>query len=126
MNIIVSGGPDFNDWEVFKRSLDRIRFPYCDSFHFLCCDEGECDSLLKRYAHDKGVVSWSFPASLFIPRNDSFRIRNMDIVQQCDGAVLFWDQKCDVVGHLIHVLEIAHRRTVVFDYYGNIILNLEY
>lgn len=124
MNIIVSGGKDFNDWNVFKASLDRLTISWEQVVIFNCCD-GECDRMARRYA-DKRCRCWDFPVSQFVPFPRSYELRNMDIVFNADGAVLFWDGKSPEIGHLISVLKLSRRRTVVFDYYGNIMFNLSF
>ena len=120
MNIIVSGVPFFNDWDVFKRSLDRVSFPE-GSVRFFSCHGGPCDFMSERYAKEHGLDCWCFPVNAFIPREDGIRIRDMEMVSICDGAVLFWDGVSDDIRRLVALLKSCRRRTVVFNFYGEMV-----
>ena len=122
MNIVLTGGPDYNDWETFRRCMDRIPLPY-GYVTFLCGNEGECDRLARRYADEKGAKCWAVKASKFLEPEDSFRIRNLEMIQIADGVILFWDGKSPETGHLLSVARLGRRRILVFDYYGKLILN---
>ena len=119
MNIIVSGGREYNDWDVFSRSLLRVSIPW-KQVRILSCHDGECDSMSERFGSMYCSGVWTFPLSPFVEPDNSVLIRNMDIVSVSDGAVLFWDGKDPRIKHLISVLKLASRKFLVFDYYGNL------
>ena len=100
MTIFVSGGRDFNDWNVFKRSMDRLTIDW-NVVNVYNGHDGETDHMA-----EVAVV-----------------LRNIDLMGNIDGAVLFWDGKSSEMAHLIGLLRKCRRRFVVFNYYGELMEN---
>lgn len=48
MTIFVSGGRDFNDWDVFKRSMDRLTIDW-NVVNVYNGHDGETDHMAERY-----------------------------------------------------------------------------
>lgn len=122
MTIFVSGGRDFNDWDVFKRSMDRLTIDW-NVLNVYNGHDGETDHMAERYFSEKKMKCPGIPVSPFISRADAVRFRNMDLIGAIDGAVLFWDGKSPEMAHLIGLLRMCNRRFVVFNYYGELMEN---
>ena len=123
MNIIVCGGRDYEDWETFKRSMDRLSISRDPKRDDICIVSGHArgaDSLGERYAYEKKWKCRVFPAQWDKYGKQAGFFRNAEMLDYADGVIAFWDGKSSGTAHMIKIAKLAKRRVLVFDYYGNI------
>ena len=79
--------------------------------------------MAERYFSEKKMKCPGIAVSPFIARAVAVVLRNIDLMGNIDGAVLFWDGKSSEMAHLIGLLRKCRRRFVVFNYYGELMEN---
>lgn len=115
MHILICGGNDFNDWNTFKLSLDRLSsFQERSDIWVVSRHTDGADRMGERYA---AMRKWQ---CRILPQTEATVIRDAELIDYIDAMVIFWDGKSSNERRLIELAKLARRFIVVFDYYGNV------
>lgn len=100
MRVIVAGGRDFDDYELLCKKLDYYLARYTNVEIVSGCAKG-ADKLGERYAKERGYKIKRFPADWnFYGKKGGF-VRNEEMAEYADAAVIFWDGRSKGSQHMI-------------------------
>lgn len=102
--VIVAGSRDFCDYELMKSKLDKLLARYDPQDLTIVCGEARgADSLGKRYAEERGISVKSFPAEWERYGKSAGYKRNVQMAENADALVAFWDGKSRGTRHMIDI-----------------------
>ena len=102
--VIIAGGRDFSDYELLKYKLDKLLARYDPQDLTIVCGEARgADSLGKRYAEERGISVNSFPAEWERYGKSAGYKRNVQMAENSDALVAFWDGKSRGTKHMIDI-----------------------
>ena len=89
--ILVSGDRSFHDYEMLERPLDKLLNNIQDEILVICGMSGVAEPLAELYAklHDYGILYYPTDSDNFGERAEE--VRNLEMVNAADAAVLFWN-----------------------------------
>ena len=95
IRVIVAGTREFNDYDLVKKELDKLRiFP--EFYHgftvFSGCAKG-ADQLGERYAYENHLQVVKFPADWEKYGKKAGPIRNEEMAKHADACIVFWNGK---------------------------------
>lgn len=125
VNILICGGTDFDDWEVFfdaVSSLSLFQEPKVD-ICILSAHDGGTSRLAEHFASVRGFQCLSFAREIKGKDGLITFIKYAEMLDRSDGIVIFWDGKNKDIEQVIRLAKLSNRATVVFDYYGKLIDN---
>ena len=102
ISIIVAGGRDFNDYELLKSKLDKVKKHY-GIFEVVSGKAKGADSLGERYALENNLPIAEFPADWDKHGKKAGFLRNADMADYADGCVVFWDGVSKGTQHMINL-----------------------
>lgn len=117
MKYIIAGGRDFNDYNRLARECAKIIFfnKLRPSVVSGCCPNG-ADSLGIRWANKESLEIERFPAEWDKHGKAAGAIRNMEMAQNADALIAFWDGKSPGTKNMIENAHKARLETHVFYY----------
>lgn len=102
--VIVAGSRDFCDYELLESKLDKLLARYDPQDLTIVCGEARgADSLGKRYAEEHGISVKSFPAEWERYGKSAGYKRNVQMAENADALVAFWDGKSRGTRHMIDI-----------------------
>ena len=102
--VIVAGSRDFCNYELMKSKLDKLLARYDPQDLTIVCGEARgADSLGKRYAEEHGISVKSFPAEWERYGKSAGYKRNVQMAENADALVAFWDGKSRGTRHIIDI-----------------------
>ena len=115
--VIVAGGRDFCDYALLESSLDKILVRYPPEEVTIICGEARgADSLGKRYALEHGMSVQSFPAEWDRYGRSAGYVRNIDMADNADALVAFWDGNSRGTSNMIHLARERRLPIRIIDY----------
>lgn len=100
--LIVAGGRDFDNYDLLRQKLDRLLENKQDEG--VCIISGRArgaDSLGEKYALERGYCVEYYPADWDNLGKRAGIIRNMQMADNADGLVAFWDGVSKGTSHMI-------------------------
>lgn len=88
--LIIAGSRTFTDYELLKRTLDKLLINKTDIEIVSGCAKG-ADKLGERYAAEHNYPVKHFPADWDAHGKGAGFIRNKQMAQYADALVAFWD-----------------------------------
>lgn len=116
MKYIVAGGRDFNNYDLMTLILSRYINPEEDTI--ISGGARGADELGARYASEHGVPLQIFPAYWDTYGKSAGFIRNAEMGEHADGAIVFWDGKSKGSKHMIETARKKGLPYWVFNYQG--------
>lgn len=107
VRVAVVGSREFGDYRLLKEFLDAElgRFPAGTQFELVSGGARGADSLAERYGNEKGIPVKVFAADWNrYGKSAGFR-RNVDIIENCDLCVAFWDGQSRGTAHDFTICE---------------------
>lgn len=102
MNLLVSGGRDFNDYNLLKNKLDYyLSNQDKNSITILSGHARGTDLLAEKYAQEKDLNLKIFPADWDKHGKSAGFIRNNEMIKEADILVAFWDGQSKGTKHAI-------------------------
>jgi len=101
MKVIIAGSRNFNDYETLKEICDFMLSRQTDIEIVSGVAKG-ADLLGERYAKEKGYSIKQFPANWSIGKQAGY-VRNEEMAQYADAAIVFWDGKSKGSEHMINL-----------------------
>jgi len=117
MKYIVAGGRDFNNYSIMRQTLSKIINPEEDII--ICGDARGADAQGAIYAAQYSVPIQHFPAYWDTYGKAAGFIRNAEMGEYADAAIIFWDGKSKGTAHMIQTMKRLKKPYYVFDYNGN-------
>lgn len=118
MKYIVAGGRDFNNYGLMTLILSRYINPEEDTI--ISGGARGADELGARYASEHGVPLQIFPAYWDTYGKSAGFIRNAEMGEHADGAIVFWDGKSKGSKHMIKTMKYLRKQCYVYDYNGKL------
>lgn len=100
MRVIIAGGRDFNDYNKMVESCDEILGNNKDISIVSGMANG-ADRLGERYAKERGHVTMYFPAQWNLYGKSAGHKRNVQMAENADMLIAFWDGKSKGTEHMI-------------------------
>lgn len=102
MKIAIIGSRDFND----KSLLNQILEPYKSKITYIISGGARgADTLGEEWANENGVKTQIFYANWDKHGKQAGFIRNVDIIESCDGCIAFWDGESKGTKHSLSLCE---------------------
>ena len=116
MKYIVAGGRDFNNYGLMTLILSRHINPEEDII--ISGGARGADELGARYASEHGIPLQIFPAYWDTYGKSAGFIRNAEMGEHADCAIVFWDGKSKGSKHMIKTMKYLRKQCYVYDYNG--------
>ena len=100
MKLLIAGSRDFHDYKVVKEQFTKLNI---DAEIISGCAMG-ADTLAIRLAKELELLLHTFPANWEKYGRGAGFIRNKDMVDLCDEALIFWDGESKGTAHTISLL----------------------
>jgi len=98
--VIVAGGRDFNNYQLLKKTLDKLLSLKSDVEIVSGMSSG-ADSLAVKYAKETGRTIAKFPAKWKTDGNSAGFKRNKVMALYANACVCFWDGQSKGTAHMI-------------------------
>lgn len=118
MKIIVAGGRDFNNRFTIDKILSQYINPEEDTI--ISGDARGADMLGVEWAAHFSVPIQHFPAYWDIYGKAAGFIRNAEMGEYADAAIVFWDGQSKGTAHMIQTMKRLKKPCYVFDYNGEL------
>ena len=110
---VVAGSRDFQNYPLLCKELDKIH----DSISEIVCGEARgADTLGRTYAYDNGIKVASFPANWSRWGNSAGFIRNSEMAEYADKAIVFWNGTSPGTRDMIDKMEQREKECIVVNY----------
>lgn len=101
--VIIAGSRDFSDYQLLARKMDRILSNTDGPIAIVCGKARGADTLGERYAKERGHDVIYFPARWEIYGRSAGYKRNVQMADNADALVAFWDGKSVGTMHMIAI-----------------------
>ena len=118
--IIVAGSRDFSNYSILKASMDDLLSSLLEEGEDIIIVSGTArgaDRLGERYARERGLKVHRFPADWSQGKKAGY-IRNVQMAENADACVCFWDGKSRGTKHMIDIAKERDLTLVVIDFNG--------
>lgn len=119
MKIIVAGGRDFNNYYILEKVLNSFK-ELIDEV--ISGDARGVDELGARWATSNNIHVNHFPADWDYYGKAAGFIRNIEMADNADALIAFWDNKSKGTGHMIKTMQMKKKPYWVFNYTGEEIM----
>ena len=115
MKVIIAGGRDFNDYELLKKTCDKILSNQTD-VEIVSGGARGVDALGERYAKEKG-----YNLKIFLANWDEYGkragyLRNTEMGEYADGLIAFWNGESRGTKHMIDIATEKGLNTRIISY----------
>ena len=115
MKIIVAGGRDFNNYYILEKVLNSFK-ELIDEV--ISGDARGADELGAHWAISNNIHVNHFPADWDYYGKAAGFIRNIEMADNADALIAFWDNKSKGTGHMIKTIQMKKKPYWVFNYKG--------
>lgn len=118
-NIIIAGSRGFNDSARLHSECDKVLEKVISENRPVVVISGAAkgaDKLGEQYAKERGFELRIFPADWDSHGKLAGRIRNEEMAQEADGAIVFWDGSSPGSAHMIRVMKLLGKKLRVIEY----------
>jgi hypothetical protein len=115
MRVIIAGGRDFNDYDKMVAICDELLHNDKDIVIVSGMANG-ADKLGERYAKDRGYDVSYYPARWDKYGKSAGYKRNVEMAENGDMLIAFWDGKSKGTKHMIDIASRLNLRVVVNGY----------
>ena len=120
MKYIIAGGRDFTNYTVMAKILKEFDIDTVISG----CARG-ADTLGAEWAAKNGIPLQTFPAYWDTYGKAAGFIRNAEMGDYADSAIIFWDGKSKGTKHMIQTMKRLKKPYYVYSYNGDLIEKYE-
>lgn len=114
MKLLIAGSRDFKDYKLLSI--------YCKEYDISEIVSGTArgaDLFGERYAKEHNIPIKRFPADWNKYGKRAGYLRNVDMGEYCDCALIFWDEKSRGAKHMIDIMDKSNKPYRVV-YYNNV------
>lgn len=115
MKLIIAGSRSFNNYELLKDYLTRVKLNISIIEIISGCARG-ADRLGERYAKEHNIKLIRFPAQWNIHGKSAGYLRNKEMLKYADHVIVFWDGNSPGTKHMINEAEKANKLLTVIMY----------
>lgn len=119
MKIIIAGGRDFNNYYILEKVLNSFK-GFIDEV--ISGDARGADELGARWATYNNIHVNHFPADWDYYGHAAGFIRNIEMADNADALIAFWDSKSKGTEHMIKTMQLKKKPYRVFNYNGEEIM----
>ena len=119
MKIIIAGGRDFNNYYILEKVLNSFKGLIDE---VISGDAQGADELGARWATYNNIHVNHFPADWDYYGHAAGFIRNIEMADNADALIAFWDGKSKGTGHMIKTMQLKKKPYRVFNYNGEEIM----
>ena len=101
--VIIAGSRDFNDYELLRKTMDALLVNITDDVVIVCGKARGADTLGEQYAKNKGYDVHYFPADWEKFGKSAGYRRNVQMAENADALVAFWDGTSRGTMHMINI-----------------------
>lgn len=113
MNVAIVGSRGFKNYEYLEKSISI----YFKSISKVISGGAKgADSLAKRFAQEKNIEYIEYPADWDQHGKAAGFIRNLEIVNNCDVLVAYWDSVSNGTKHSINIARKTDKPVLIFLY----------
>ena len=120
MKYIIAGGRDFNNRNILYRILNENRYSK-NITEIVSGDARGADTLGAEWADVYGLRVTHFPAQWDKYGKSAGFIRNAEMGEYADAAIIFWDGASKGTKHMIQTMKRLGKPYSVYDYSGELI-----
>lgn len=106
--VIIAGGRDFNDYGLLERKMDHLLSKISSQIIVVCGKARGADTLGEQYAKSRNYQIAYYPADWSMGKSAGY-IRNLEMAENADALVAFWDGKSRGTKHMI---DTAHNKNL--------------
>lgn len=122
--MIVAGGRDYSNQNVVNYYIDRVR-NVCDSrglnLVIVCGMATGADTLGRNYAISNGLEVLEFPANWNRYGKSAGYIRNKEMGNIADSAIVFWDGRSKGSKLMIDIMHELKKPVIAISYDGKVL-----
>lgn len=101
--VIVAGSRTFDDYKLFCEKLDYLFKDQSDEICIICGLAKGADMLGQRYAINNHLYIKYYPADWHTNGKSAGIIRNIQMAEEADALVAFWDGESKSTKHMIDI-----------------------
>lgn len=125
MKYIIAGGRDFNNRNILYAIMNTVK-KYGPSVNkpiteIITGDARGADTLGAEWANVNGIRLTHFPAKWEMYGKSAGFIRNVDMGEYADAAIIFWNGESKGTKHMIQTMKKLGKPYSVFNYKGELI-----
>ena len=110
--VIIAGSRSFSNEKLLEETLSHLY----GKFECVCGEARGADMLGKLYAQQKGFPVKSFPADWDGHGKAAGYLRNKQMAEYADEAVVFWDGTSRGAKHMIDIMQTTKKPCVIIRY----------
>lgn len=116
--LVVAGGRDFKDYATLCKFIDHAMSEVVkvNTLAIVCGEARGADALGKRYALERGLTVYSYPANWEKHGKSAGYKRNSEMADVCNGVVAAWDGKSRGTQHMINLAEKLGKQVSILSY----------
>jgi hypothetical protein len=118
VSIIVAGSRDFDDYDLLKEKLDKVK-AHLGIFEVVSGKARGADSLGERYARENNLPIAAFPADWDKYGKSAGYRRNEDMADYAEGCIVFWDGISKGTQHMINLAKEKELNLAIVNYDGS-------
>lgn len=99
--LVVAGGRDFNDYKRVEEVLNQVRQHF--EFAVVCGKAKGADTLGELYAKNNNLIIHYYPADWNKYGKSAGYRRNVEMAENAEYLVAFWDGKSRGTEHMINI-----------------------
>lgn len=101
LRIIIAGGRDFSNYNLLKETVNKFLSNYNDEPCIICGKAKGADTLGEKFAKEQGYKIRYFPADWGTYGKAAGFVRNIEMAENADVLIAFWDGKSFGTKHMI-------------------------
>ena len=111
---IIAGGRDFNNYSIVREVLEK----YNDIDEIVSGDARGADTQGIMYANQYHIPIQHFPAQWDLYGDNAGFIRNAEMADYADAAIVFWDGKSHGTKNMIQAMKFRKKPCDIYNYEG--------
>jgi hypothetical protein len=115
MKVIIAGGRSFSDYNLLREVCDHMLQNQVE-VEIVSGKARGADSLGEKYAKEKNYTIKEFPADWEKYKKSAGYIRNKEMAEYADAAIVFWDGKSKGSKHMIELSQEYNLKLKVVNY----------
>lgn len=120
IKLLIAGGRDFNDYELLKTWCNAVSKNY-KILEIISGTAKGADTLGEVYAKEHNIPIKRFPADWETYGKKAGYLRNVEMGNYCDNALIFWDGESKGTKHMIGIMNKLNKKYKVVSYSNKLI-----
>lgn len=116
LRIIIAGGRDFSNYDLLKKTVTEFLSDHNDEPCIICGKARGADTLGEKFAKEQGCKIRYFPADWRTYGKAAGFVRNIEMAENADVLIAFWDGKSSGTKHMIETAQKYSLEIIVWRY----------